>query len=238
VSVSRIGVHADRDIGTRGFATSADSGQRWHGHERARERGLGGTLGNLVTGFMRLIIPVLLLLALGATSAAYANQDAEVLGNSWMSLGLILLPITFLALHLTNRRYGAGYAFWQVALAWAVGGAIMFGGGENSIARGPSLTREAVGFAAGLFIAQMAAIVIFDRLRGPHWWQAPLMASLFGGLVLCLIAFPAAYAGTSINWTSRMIDYLTLTTMMSIGLLIPYWVMRGFVLPRSGFGGY
>jgi len=187
---------------------------------------------------MRLIIPVLLLLSVGAASVAYANQGVEVPGNSWMSLGLALLPLTFLAVHLTNRRYGPVYAFCQVLLAWGIGVSVVVGGGEHSVSEVPVITREALGFAVALFLAQIVAVFVFDRLRGPQWWQAPLLGSLFGGIVLSLLAFPLAYAGTTPDWTSRMIDYVTWTSVMSLGLLIPYWMMRSFVRPRSGFGGY
>ena len=230
----------DRGAGRRpavqAFAVDVDhAGSRMRGHElRNRRAHSVGLLG----AFLRLIVPVVLLLTIGAASLAYADQRVAVPGNPAMNLGLAVLPLTFLAVHLTNRRYGAAYAVWQVVLAWIVGAAAVLGGGENSIAEVPTLTREALGFAAALFLAQLAAIVVFDRLRGPYWWQAPLLASLLGGLVLSFLAFPLAYAGTTDDWAGRMIDYVTWTSVMSLGLLLPYWLMRGLVPPKPGFGGY
>jgi len=239
VSGFESGIRADRVIGEQRLAASTEAfGSSYSRFGRGQERGFGRTLLGGVAALLRLVIPVVLLLAIGATTVAYANQSAAVLGHPWMSLGLAALPVTFLAVHLTNRRYGPSYAFWQVILAWLVAGAVVVGGAENSLAPIPALTRDAIGFASGLFVAQMIAIFVFDRLRGPRWWKAPLFASLFGGLVLCLVAFPSAYFGTGVNWTSRMIDYFTWTSILSLILLVPYWMMRGLVVPKSGFGGY
>jgi hypothetical protein len=95
-----------------------------------------------------------------------------------------------------------------------------------------------VGFAGGLFVAQMIAIFLFDRLRGPRWWQAPLMASLIGGIALSLIAFPVSFAGTPIDWSARMLDYMAVTSFAAVALTVPYWMLRSLVPPRPGFGGY
>jgi uncharacterized PurR-regulated membrane protein YhhQ (DUF165 family) len=156
-------------------------------------------------------------------------------------MGLLVLPLTFLAVHLTSRRYGAGYAVAQVLLTFvAVAALAYFGRSQITAALGEQHAplRMIVGFAGGLFVAQMIAIFLFDRLRGPRWWQAPLMASLIGGIVLSLVAFPASFAGTDIQWSGRMLDYMAVTSIAAVLLVIPYWILRPLVPPRSGFGGY
>ncbi|MGN6515323.1 MAG: hypothetical protein ACTHLR_05730 [Rhizomicrobium sp.] len=158
-----------------------------------------------------------------------------------MNLGLLLLPLTFLAVHLTSRRYGAGYAFAQIVLTYSAVIALgMFGQDTVTALLGPQHEplREIVGFGAALFMAHTVSIIVFDGLRGPRWWQAPLFASLIGGIVLCLIAFPATYLGTSVDWTARMLDYMAVTSAAAVLLVIPYWTLRALVPPRSGFGGY
>jgi len=193
---------------------------------------------------MRLVLPVLVLLALGLASLAYGRVNASWLapfGGGWLSVGLAVLPVSFFAIHLTGRRYGAAYALWQVVFAWLVGaGALMLAKVDPTIPAAPlpMAPREMTSFAFGLFFAQLVAVFVFDRLRGPRWWKAPLFASLFAGVVLSLVAFPAAYAGTPVDWTGRMADYLGYAAAASLLLLIPYWMLRAAVPPQSGFGGY
>ena len=208
----------------------------------SHEPGFLGRLGAAVGAFVRLVIPVVLLATLGGASYVYAGIPAPILTDiPWLNVGLLVLPVTFLAVHLTSRRYGAGYAVAQVLLTFAaVAAAAYFGRDQITAALGEQRVplRMIAGFAAGLFVAQMIAIFLFDRLRGPRWWQAPLMASLIGGIALCLVAFPASFAGTQIDWTGHMLDYMAVTSVAAVLLVIPYWMLRPLVPPRSGFGGY
>ena len=87
-------------------------------------------------------------------------------------------------------------------------------------------------------MAQLFSIVVFDRLRGPQWWQAPFFASLFGGIALALVAYPAAYLGTGAEWLVPMMTYMGVTVAAAIVLLVPYWLLRGMIAPLPGFGGY
>jgi len=194
---------------------------------------------------MRLVLPVLVLLALGLAALAYGDVKAPWLsvfgGTSWLTVGLALLPLGFFAIHLTSRRYGAVYALCQVVFAWIAGsGALFLAKIDPAIPAAPIplAPREMTSFAFGLFFAQLVAVFVFDRLRGPRWWQAPLFASLFASVMLCLVAFPAAYAGTPVDWTGRMVEYLGFAAAASALLVIPYWMLRAVVPPQSGFGGY
>jgi uncharacterized PurR-regulated membrane protein YhhQ (DUF165 family) len=201
-----------------------------------------GRIGAAAGAFVRLVIPVVLLATLGGASYVYAGVPAPVLTDiPWLNMGLLVLPIAFLAVHLTNRRYGAGYAVAQVLLTFTTVAALAyFGRDQITAALGEQRVplRMIGGFAAGLFVGQMIAIFLFDRLRGPRWWQAPLMASLIGGVVLSLVAFPASFAGTQIDWSGHMLDYMAVTSAAAVLLVIPYWILRPLVPPRSGFGGY
>lgn len=225
------------------FAASMDVGRDFGGRyaRPQEEAGVVKRIAHTLAAFARLVIPILLLATLGGASFVYAGTPAPVLTQPWMNVGLLVLPLTFLAVHLTSRRYGAGYAFAQLILTYAAGTALaVFGAPYLTLALGQQhvASREIVGFAAGLFVAHLVAIFLFDRLRGPHWWQAPLFASLIGGVVLCLVAFPVSYLGTDIDWTGRMLDYMAVTSIAAVLLVIPYWTFRPLVPPRSGFGGY
>jgi hypothetical protein len=86
--------------------------------------------------------------------------------------------------------------------------------------------------------AQLLSIVVFDLSRGPRWWQAPLLSSLSGCLVLGLVSYPGTYLGSNTAWLAPMLAYLEATGGIAIILLIPYWMLRSVVEPLSGFGGY
>jgi uncharacterized PurR-regulated membrane protein YhhQ (DUF165 family) len=206
------------------------------GMSRRKEPGL---VWRTVLAVPRLVLPVLFLLIAGAACVIYSNASALGLGSFAgrpISVGLALLPLTFFVVHMTNRRYGASYAFAQVIIAWAIG---MFALPSLLPMMSPAPdTRVVAGFGTALFIAQLVSVFVFDRLRGPAWWKAPLIASLVGGLLFCLIAFPTAFAGTELNWSRDMFEFTELAVGASIVLLIPYGLLRSLVPPRSGFGGY
>lgn len=220
-----------------------DVGREFSGRyaRQSQDESIFRRIGHALGALLRLVVPVLLLATLGGASFAYAGMPAPVLTQPWMNLGLLMLPVTFLAVHLTSRRYGAGYAFAQIFLTYAAGIALaVFGQQYVTMALGEqhAATREIASFGAGLFVAHVVAIFLFDRLRGPQWWQAPLFASLIGGVVLCGVAFPATYFGTDVDWVSRMLDYMAVTSVAAVLLVIPYWMLRGLVPPRPGYGGY
>jgi uncharacterized PurR-regulated membrane protein YhhQ (DUF165 family) len=202
-------------------------------------RNSASVAGRLFRAVLRLVLPVMLLLTVGAACLVYTDISVEGLGTFAgrpISLGLVLIPLTFFVIHLTNRRYGATYALGQVVIAWGV-----------ALAAIPSLLpmitpsvdlRTLAGFGAGLFLAQLVAIVLFDGMRGPTWWKAPLFASLGGGIVLCIVAFPVSFAGTSPGWAREMVSYLEIALGASVLMLIPYGLLRSLVPPSPGFGGY
>ena len=195
---------------------------------------------------VRLIFPVFLLVTAAAAAVIYGSQPAQWLGNvdvggKPFDTGLLVLPAILFIVQLTNRRYGAGYAFTQVlAGVAAVIAAALYANDDLMLLRGAPLPpqRLLLAFGAGLLVAQLFSIFVFDRLRGPKWWQAPFFASLFGGIALALVAYPAAYLGTGADWLSPMMVYMGVMIAASIVLLVPYWLMRGMIAPMSGFGGY
>lgn len=205
-----------------------------------------GPIGHTFTAALRLVVPVLLLITVGAAAFLYSSEQEAWLGNidvggKLLSLGLVLLPLTFFVVHLTNRRYGAGYAIAQIFSAWMlVFGTLPYTKNDLTMLLGGALPdmRLVVAFGFGLLIAQIVSIFVFDRLRGPHWWQAPLFASVLGEVAMCLVAYPLAYAGTGIAWTNPMFDYMGVLAAAAVVMVVPYWLLRSVVPPLSGFGGY
>ena len=252
MSIFQSGVHGKKaDVrfvsGNAGFGSArrAATGARPVAMPRRTELSRGAT-SEIAVGVARLFFPVLLLVTACAAAVIYGNQPARQfgfadIGGTPFDTGLVTLPLTFLIVQLTNRRYGAGYAVVQVLGATAAALAIlMYGSSELVAMRGSGLppTRVIAAFGSGLFAAQMISIFTFDRLRGPQWWQAPLSASLLGGAALSFIAYPAAYFGTGLDWFSPMTTYLGIAAGASVLLLVPYWLLRPVIAPMGGFGGY
>jgi hypothetical protein len=193
----------------------------------------------------RLIVPMILLLLSFAAVYLYLDTPATALVGSedgkWLSVGHLLLPLSFFSVHLTNRRYGPSYAFAQVVIAQALATAFaLFAvpklGGLIAFKFVPDL-RMAASFAGAFFLASFLSIVVFDGARGPRWWIAPLFGMASAVTLFCLIFYPAAYAGVA-PWTRQMLLHMELLMAIAVLSLIPYWTLRGFVRPMPGFNGY
>ncbi|HTT97275.1 MAG TPA: hypothetical protein VMF58_04455 [Rhizomicrobium sp.] len=193
----------------------------------------------------RLIVPVIMLLLSFAAVYLYLDTPATALVGSvdgqWLTVGHLMLPFSFLAVHLTNRRYGPSYAFAQVVLALALGAAF-------ALYAVPMLRdvmpfkfvpdmRMAGAFSGAFFLASFISITVFDGARGPRWWIAPLLGMASAVALFCLIYYPAAYAGIA-PWTHQMLLHMELLLAIAVLSLIPYWSLRGIVRPMPGFNGY
>jgi uncharacterized PurR-regulated membrane protein YhhQ (DUF165 family) len=256
VSVYESGVRSDKSVGIGRLASGvADVGPRrlrrsaeLVGRAPAARPQVhnGGVIGRSIGAVMRLVFPVILLLTIGAAAFLYSSASTPWLGNidvagKPLSLGLSLSLLTFFAVHLTNRRFGAGYATAQVLVAWTIAlASVPLLQPDLALLHEGALPdiRIAAGFGGALFIAQLVSIFVFDRMRGPAWWQAPLFASLVGGIFLCTLAYPLAYAGTGAAWQGPMVDFMGVMVVAAIAMVVPYWLLRSIVPPLSGFGGY
>jgi uncharacterized PurR-regulated membrane protein YhhQ (DUF165 family) len=210
-----------------------------------RRYGVWDRIGAAVGSVVSLILPVVLLLFSFASIYLYLDTPATALvgieDGQWLTVGHLMLPLSFLAVHLTNRRYGPAYAFAQVVLALAAAAAfVMFAvprlGDVMPFKIAPDL-RVAVAFGGAFFVASFLSIIVFDGARGPRWWMAPLLGMVSGVLFFCLAFYPAAYAGVA-PWIHQMLLHMELLMAGAILLLIPYWSLRGIVRPMPGFNGY
>lgn len=151
--------------------------------------------------------------------------------------------LSFFAIAIANRRYGASYAFAQLVIALVLAAAtVAFVGGHIGSylphPAEPSL-RLAVAFAAAFLLSGFVSILMFDGARGPHWWTAPLMGLVVPALVFSGLFFPLAYGGTSDPaWMSHMLACAGVLVCAAIVALVPYWLLRGIVPPLPGYGGF
>ena len=194
---------------------------------------------------VRLIVPVtLLLVLLGAT---YLYADALLprpvpIRDAGLAISDLVLPGAWYCIHLTNRRYGPGYAFAQLVAALVIGlGVILVNPGniDQWVVTMPAITSRAVlSFGAALLAANFVGITFFYAARGPRWWTAPLVAWFTASLVFSAIYYPAAFAGVDERWTDSAVVHFVVVFAMSVLLLMPYWLLRPAMRPINGMNGF
>ena len=215
-----------------------------------RERAYGGEAETMAARHARpirivtrLLLPVTLLVTL--LGAAYLYTDdflvLPVLRHALLATSDLILPIAWYCLHLTNRRYGAPYAFGQLVAALAIAGFIALvnpGDVDNWIKLTPALSwRTILAFGFSFLLANFIAITFFDAARGPRWWVPPLWASFAASLVFSAVYYPAAFAG-EIAWTESALVHFLLFFGESALLLGPYCLLRPAMRPLHGMNGY
>ena len=76
------------------------------------------------------------------------------------------------------------------------------------------------------------------RTRGVEWWNAPAYAALTAALITMPLYYVLAFAGSSWIWLNHMAIDIALKSLMAFALLIPYLLLRPFVRPKEGLGGF
>jgi len=216
----------------------------WPGYGAyGRRESAWGRAGETFGAVARLFLPVTALLLAFASVYLYLDTPVPfgIPDAPWLSLGQLLVPVCFLSVQLTNRRYGPSYAFAQIVLALAAAASfVLFAvpqlGDLVPITIVPDM-RIALAFGGAFLGAGFLSIVVFDGARGPRWWTAPLFGLVSSAVLFCLIYYPAAYLGVA-AWTTRMLTHMEWLSVIAVLLLVPYWTLRGLVRPMPGFGGY
>lgn len=204
----------------------------------------------LLSGFLRLIMPTVWLVAIYTISFYFLEtrvwftlgRDNPVAEPSWwMSWGHLTLVLAFFQVALTNRRYGPTMAVAHVTLAWIVIAALLgfagslYGFGELRSELMP--TNVMAAFLIGLYVGHVAAILTFDWQRGVPWWKAPLIAAIVGPLVFAGVFYPFGYMGADVPWGAWMVQHFVALAALGIVLIAPYAMLRRRIRPASGLGG-
>jgi len=218
-----------------------------------RKRQEGGFFAGL-RAVLRLVVPVVFLLFTLAGAYLYSDSYVTLFDDNfassqwrqmpgyWLTWGHVLLAFSFFAIHAANRRYGQAYAVAQIVVAWAIIGALVvaaqtyLGAAMTASPIPPPRLGGAFVFAA--ILAHLIAAVVFDRMRGIRWWEAPFFGSFWAGATFCFVFYPVAFAGTEEPWINHAIVHFAIMSAMAIVLLFPYWLIRPLVRPLPGFGGY
>jgi len=221
-----------------------------------RERAYGGEAPDLrrrharsIRIAMRLLLPVLLLIVLLGSAYLYtddflnASALPAIAQRALLATSDFILPVAWLSIHLTNRRYGAPYAFGQLVAGLGVITLVALinpGDVDNWINNTPALTwRAMLAFGGSFLLAGFVAIVFFDAARGPRWWVPPLVASFTAALVFSAVYYPAAFVGVGdVSWTDGALVHFAVFFGESVALLGPYWLLRPAMRPLYGMNGY
>lgn len=210
----------------------------------------------------RLILPILALLGCFGVIAQLWREPArdfhfllqihaglDPMDGRWLTWGVVLVPIVFFVVNLTNRRYGSVLALWAVVLSWLILGGLLCWAAEQGLLAAflddADLKRQAISFAVALFVGEILCIYFFDWLRGIPWWQAPFMAVLVAGLSYTFAFHATAYGldhgALKGVWSGdiwpRLIALSALQFAWAVLQLLPTAALRGVIRPLPGYGG-
>ncbi len=208
------------------------------------------TFASALSWVGRMVVPVLALAVALISAFTFSNEPStlfdglafggETLPSAWLTQGHLLLCLSFLVINLTNRAYGPGFTLAQVAITWALLGALAFWllpSVEAVFATGPlPSTGMVISFVAALALGQLLAIAAFDATRGPQWWTAPLWSGIIGmgGFV---VVFYLVQMGANPAWFGQMGVDLVVKFALAVAMLAPYYLLRKTIRPQPGYNG-
>lgn len=217
----------------------------WAAQGYSRRNTFGQRFADAVVAIGRLVVPVTFLSMSFLALYLYADRELPYFADSrgqWLTVSHVLLPLAFLTVHLTNRRYGPSYAFAQIVVSLALCGAVFMFAGDQVGRLAPTAVvlsaRELLSVVGAFVVAGFLSIVAFDGARGPRWWMAPLIGSIVASLSFVLIFYPAAFGGSDGVWVNHMAAHAGILAGASVVGLVPFWLLRAAIPPLPGFGGY
>lgn len=172
----------------------------------------------------------------------FAGDAVASRPSNWLSRGGVIMALAPLLIIFFARKYGGDEASRAVTASWGLAAMAVFA--ELSYLA-PSLedgdlpgVRFTVAFTASAMAAQYMTASVYDIVRGGgHWWRAPLYAALCGYFTYALFYFPGVYMGTGAPWLNWLIGDFAIKLLMALIFLPVYFVLRGRLKPKGGFGG-
>lgn len=221
-------------------------------HKRAQGRGLFSLIFRALLGLIRLIFPVLTLLAIAFAADlssdlpvhwldhTFASLPEHLWPSKWLAAGHLVFPLSFFALNLVNRRYGVTYASASLVMTWAIlaGLTTWFATslGVSLLEMVDLSARTMLSFVGAAFISQLTNVAVYEITRGFPWWRAPFYASIAASLVFCLIFYPCALLGLNPDWNTYMFVYALILSGISFLGLFPYFALKSIFSPIKGSG--
>ena len=149
-----------------------------------------------------------------------------------LTWGAFTYPLAFLVTDVMNRLYGPATAR-RVVFAGFVTGVVCSLIGSQIMLQGDGYTyaavplRVAIASGTAFLVAQLVDVLVFDRMRGGAWWNAPLASTLIGSALDTALFFTIAFAGAlsfgafadeQVSWATEAVPFL------NTGPLVPLWV--------------
>jgi len=159
-----------------------------------------------------------------------SNILVQFLFGNWLTWGAFTYPFAFLVTDLMNRVHGPSQARKVIFAGFIVGVIASLIGTQVMLEFGPAVTlRIALGSGTAFLVAQLADVLVFDRLREGSWWRAPLVSSVIGSsldtALFFTIAFSAALVfiepSNDVSWAGEVLPIL------GFGPMAPLWVSLG-----------
>ena len=159
-----------------------------------------------------------------------SNILVQFLFGNWLTWGAFTYPFAFLVTDLMNRVHGPSQARKVIFAGFIVGVIASLIGTQVMLEFGPAVTlRIALGSGTAFLVAQLADVLVFDRLREGSWWRAPLVSSVIGSsldtALFFTIAFSAALVfiepSNDVSWAGEVLPIL------GCGPMAPLWVSLG-----------
>ena len=155
--------------------------------------------------------------------------------------GAALLSLAFFSAQVTGRRFGPSYGSSQIWLGLLLSVVTLMVLPSDFIrliaSRAMPDMREAVAFGLAFLFAGLLSTALYETARGGLWWSAPLLGMLTSAMTFSLVFYPMAYS-TDPTWASAMMADMATLSEMAIASLVPYWLLRAYLPPQGGFGGY
>lgn len=217
-------------------------------HQRRRESGVKSA----ARAIARTALPVFVLFAI--IVGALMRWDTLVTGldpvfapvpgasapSQFLTQTLLLLPLGLFAVVITSRRLGLSYSASAILAAWGLVLGVIGASAGFETEGVPSL--DLPPFAAQLFVAaalsQLVCAFVFDAVRGPQWWRAPLFSMLIGGVFFAVAYQVAVVLAGGVFATGELVTLSVLAIMIAAISVFPYQLMRPMVRPLFGLGGY
>ncbi len=157
--------------------------------------------------------------------------------GNWLTFGAFTYPFAFLVTDLMNRLYGAKSARKVVLAGFVVGIACSFIGTQIIGTYGPLVTlRIAIGSGTAYLVAQLADVLVFDKLRKGAWWRAPLVSTLVGSSLDTALFFSIAFSAQlsfidpaiDVSWANETLPIMGFGPVASlwISLAVADWFIK------------
>lgn len=144
---------------------------------------------------------------------ASSNYLVQFPLNDWLTWGAFTYPFSFLITELTNRFYGAKMARKVVYVGFFL---------AVFISMWLATPKIAFASVSAFLVSQLLDILIFNSLRGMHWWYAPFFASLLASFTDTVIFWNLAFLGEEVPLFTWACGDFLVKLLLDILMILPF----------------